>query len=142
MLQADSCLRHLCTAPNTVDKVHSSLPWPRPSEPALEHVTAASLHLAPLGVLDVLQEVVLERQDQSGTNERPHGGQRGQAAPAWWAWSGGGRLWRKGYIADFSGCYLQYTDVCLHKHMSCTWRGTQQQHVSVHTPVQTSLQLP
>ena len=125
-----------------MDQLHSSLPWPLPSEPALEPVTAADVHLTPLGDLDVLQEVVLEGQDQSGTSGQPHEGQRSQAAPAWWLWSGGGRLWREGHTLDFTESRLQYTDVCLHKHMSCTWSGTQQQHVSVHTPVQTSLQLP
>ena len=134
--------RHLCTAPNTVDQLHSSLPWPLPSEPALEHVTAAGLHLTPLGGLDVRRGVVLEGQDQSGASGRPHGGQRGQTAPAQWVWSGGGRLWREGHTLDCTESCLQYTDICLHKHMSCTWRGTQQRHVSVHTPVQTSLQLP
>ena len=49
----------------------------------------------------------------------------------------GGMHW-----TSLSLVYIQYTDICLHKHMSCTWRGTQQRHVSVHTPVQTSLQLP
>ena len=48
------------------------LPWPAPSEPALEHVSAASLHLAPLGGLDVLQEVVLHTKGK--TKVVPAGG--------------------------------------------------------------------
>ena len=126
MLQADSCLRHLCTAPNMVNQLHSSLQWPLPSEPALEHVTAAGLHLlAPLGVLDVLQEVVLERQDQSGTNRWPHGGQRGYDGHGM---EEGGCGWEGTHWTSLSLVYSIQTFVCIN---TCTIHG--EVHVCAHT---------
>ena len=88
MLQADSCLRHFCTAPNTVDQLHSSLPWPLLSEPALEHVTATGLHLTPLSGLDVLQHC------GHGAKEGNYGGS-GTQGRGWVIKVGGGSSKRR-----------------------------------------------